>query len=87
MELLVQFFYRNKYLGRRAIKIGKSYLCDMKNANACQKRAPFVKTENIGPRWYAVYKCPKHGEIKIRLNELAPEEINKIRLAQAKAKN
>jgi len=46
----------------------KTYLCDMANANACQKRAAWYGTETIGPRLYALYKCATHGMFKRRIN-------------------
>ena len=84
MEVTIPFFYRNSFLEDRTIEINKTYLCDMANANACQKRAPFINLKRIGPRYYAVYKCPEHGKIARRINELTPTEINIIRLKQIK---
>lgn len=51
----------------RTIEINKTYLCDMAKANACQTRARWYGFERIGPRIYALYKCPVHGLLKIRV--------------------
>lgn len=48
-------------------KMQKTYLCDMKNANACQKRSAWYGYETIGPRTYALYRCATHGIYKVRL--------------------
>lgn len=49
-------------------EVQKTYLCDMKNANACQKRAAWYGYETIGPRIYALYRCADHGIFKVRAN-------------------
>lgn len=51
-------------------KVAKTYLCDMKNANACQKRAAWYGIETIGPRHYALYRCPAHGIFRHRIDPL-----------------
>lgn len=48
-------------------EVNKTFLCDMANANACAKRAPWYGVHTIGPRIYAVYKCPDHGIFNRRL--------------------
>lgn len=48
-------------------QVNKTYLCDMANANACPKRAPWYGVHTIGPRIYAVYKCPIHNIFNRRL--------------------
>lgn len=55
---------RNK---RRAFEVNKTLLCDMARANACQRRAKWYGWANIGPRFYALYKCPEHGLLKKRI--------------------
>jgi hypothetical protein len=51
----------------RTLEINKTYLCDMAKANACQLRAQWYGFEDIGPRTYALYKCPKHGLFRRRV--------------------
>lgn len=48
-------------------EVNKTFLCDMANANACQKRAQWYGIDSIGPRNYMLYKCPQHGMIRRRL--------------------
>lgn len=51
----------------RTIEINKTFLCDMNKANACQIRAQWYGFENIGPREYALYRCAKHGLLRVRV--------------------
>jgi hypothetical protein len=48
-------------------EVNKTYLCDMKKANACQVRAQWYGYEEIGPRRYTLYRCPHHGLIRVRI--------------------
>lgn len=54
----------------------KSESCDRHNANACQKRAPWYGYE-IERTGYiiAIYKCPKHGKIRLRCVDASGPEI------------
>jgi len=75
MKFKIPFYYRNKPLGEREIEIPDFVQC-----GNFRHVADFKKVENIGPRYYAVYKCwdKKHPAARRRVNELTEEEIAKI---------
>jgi hypothetical protein len=49
-----------------AERIRVSPLCQEKG---CKKHAALKTLDRIGPRWYAVYRCPVGHTVKVRINQ------------------
>lgn len=48
-------------------EVNKTTGCDRLTATACPKKMQWYGYETIGPRIYALYRCPEHGIKRDRL--------------------